>query len=237
VAWYVYNSGRERLDGITPGDSSGGRRLFAWGEDYIQRLEDNGNGMHEVGLKRANGFGLFDMLGNVQEWVGDWYGENYYDGSPSKDPEGPATGEERIARGGSWDLPPSGERASSRFHHGPPYPSGEDCGFRCVLATTNAQASLAQVRIGETQARQNLISHPLEYPPLARTVGIQGDVLLDVVIGTDGSVEDAKIVTGHPNLAYAALNAVKQWRFKPFVVGGRIVRVSTQLKVSFSLTK
>ena len=62
--------------------------------------ENSGGRTHPVGQKAPNGFGLYDMLGNVYEWVGDWYGT--YPGGAVTDPAGPGSGSYRVIRGGSW---------------------------------------------------------------------------------------------------------------------------------------
>ena len=94
--------------------------------------ENSGGRTHPVGQKKPNGFGLYDTLGNVWEWVQDWYGITYYGNSPESDPKGPGSGEYRVSRGGSWRGVVRGHaRASSRYFLKPDVRSIV-VGFRCV---------------------------------------------------------------------------------------------------------
>jgi formylglycine-generating enzyme required for sulfatase activity len=99
--------------------------------DIAWTKQNAGNLTHAVGTKNANAYGLFDMLGNVWEWVGDWYDPNYYQGGAMENPTGPASGQEKVLRGGSWIVDPKLLRVSDRYSIKPDARS-DYFGFRCV---------------------------------------------------------------------------------------------------------
>lgn len=74
------------------------------------------------------------------------------------------------------------------------------------------------------------------YPPLARQARIQGNVVLQAQISKQGTIENLQLISGHPMLAPSAIEAVKQWRYKPYFLNGEPVEVETQITVIFSLS-
>ncbi len=74
------------------------------------------------------------------------------------------------------------------------------------------------------------------YPPLARQARIQGQVLLRAQIGKDGSIQNLQLISGHPMLVQSALDAVKQWKYKPYLLNGEPVEVDTEVQVNFTLS-
>jgi protein TonB len=73
------------------------------------------------------------------------------------------------------------------------------------------------------------------YPPLAKQARIQGAVVLQAVIGKDGSIQNLRAVSGHPMLIQSAIDAVRQWKYKPYFLNGEPVEVDTQVTVNFTL--
>ena len=75
-----------------------------------------------------------------------------------------------------------------------------------------------------------------QYPAPAKLARIEGRVSLQAVIGKDGAIENLHVISGHPLLVAAAIDAVKQWRYKPYFLNGEPVEVETQIVVNFVLT-
>ena len=97
-------------------------------------------------------------------------------------------------------------------------------------------ATPQRVRVSQGVS-QGLLIHKVQptYPPLARQARIQGTVVLQAQISKDGSIENLQLISGHPMLAPAAIEAVKQWKYKPYLLNGEPVEVDTQVQVNFTL--
>jgi protein TonB len=109
-----------------------------------------------------------------------------------------------------------------------------------ILATTNMPApkiaTPQRVRVSSGVQSGLLIRKvPPAYPPLARQARIQGTVILQAQISKDGNIENLQLISGHPMLAPAAIEAVKQWKYKPYLLNGEPVEVETQVQVNFTL--
>jgi periplasmic protein TonB len=113
-----------------------------------------------------------------------------------------------------------------------------------VSATSNVAAVPKFVPVTPQRVRisqgvtKGLLIHKQEptYPPLARSARVQGDVVLSAVIDINGQITNLQLVSGHPMLVPAAIEAVKQWRYKPYLLNGQPVEVETTITVIFTLS-
>ena len=110
-------------------------KIYPWGDRAITPADavyEGKDGPAPVCSKAKNGFGLCDMTGNLWEWCADWYDRKYYETASAENPTGPASGQYRVLRGGSWfDVPPLFLSLPYRSWARPPERS-PTIGFRCA---------------------------------------------------------------------------------------------------------
>jgi periplasmic protein TonB len=104
-----------------------------------------------------------------------------------------------------------------------------------VAVPKAATPTRVRVSQGVTQGLLTRRVNPT-YPPLARQARIQGTVVLQAEISKNGDIENLRLVSGHPMLAPAAIDAVKQWKYRPYILNGEPVEVETQITVNFTLS-
>jgi formylglycine-generating enzyme len=98
----------------------------------VKQFDDGYPNTALVGSFPPNSFGLFDMAGNVYEWVSDWHDEDYYRNTPMNNPQGPESGKKKVMRGGAWINYPTGVRPADRTGT-KPNARLDFVGFRCAL--------------------------------------------------------------------------------------------------------
>jgi len=118
----------------------------------------------------------------------------------------------------------------------PPAPSAEPTAPARPKPVEAAPRAPVRVSSGVQAARLIRQVNPV-YPPLARQARIAGTVRLTAIIGRDGAIQNLQVLSGHPLLAPAALEAVRQWRYQPTLLNEEAVEVITQIDVNFTLSQ
>lgn len=147
----------------------------------------------------------------------------------------------------SWGKPAPDDGAAEALQGTGPYVSGPvGPGIPTGLFGSSGSAPLpvmpaapapkpAPVRISQMSEGDLIHKVVPTYPPLARSARIQGQVILQAMISRQGTIENLRVLYGHPMLVPAALAAVQQWRYRPYILNKEPVEVETQITVNFFL--
>jgi periplasmic protein TonB len=142
----------------------------------------------------------------------------------------PATGDDAGQIAGSGPLIPGGMKGDP---HG--LQNWFESGTRPVFPAAPAPVT-PRVRISIISEGNLIRKVQPTYPPLARAARLQGQVVLQAVISKQGAIENLRVLSGHPMFVPAAIEAVRQWRYRPYILNSDPVEVETQITVNFSLT-
>ncbi len=140
-------------------------------------------------------------------------------GEPSPDPGGPYIGD-------------TGTGFPSGLGNGPPMPN---FGGNNPVPPVAPKPTVHQFRTSSIM--EGSLIHRVQpvYPPLARSVRVQGSVVLAAVISKAGTIENLRVISGHPMLVPSAIDAVSQWRYRPYILNSEAIEVETQITVNFFL--
>jgi protein TonB len=139
------------------------------------------------------------------------------------------------------DSPPPGlpfTTSSSGTGFGDPHGIQNSLGIgtRPIMPVPAPPPVVAPLRVSHMNEGNLIRKVQPAYPPLARSARIQGVVELQAVISKQGAIENLRVLTGHPMLVSAAVEAVRQWRYRPYILNNEPVEVETQITVNFSLS-
>jgi protein TonB len=125
-------------------------------------------------------------------------------------------------------------------------PGGSVGGVLGSILSSSSMSSVPKVTLAAPQrirvsqgVTKGLMIHRVEptYPALAKAARIQGEVVLSAVIDVNGGITNLQLISGHPMLVPSALAAVREWRYKPYLLNGQPVEVETNITVIFSLSQ
>ncbi len=132
--------------------------------ESLTTVSDGYESVSPVQAFPPNGYGLYDMGGNVMQWVEDWYDRNYYETSPLEDPKGPSKGTGRVNKGGNWYASPADCRCAFRGFSGPSM-SFWNLGFRVVLEEKEPETGTVASKTGDSNETKAKPSSEKYFPP------------------------------------------------------------------------
>ncbi|MFA4987493.1 MAG: formylglycine-generating enzyme family protein, partial [Candidatus Brocadiia bacterium] len=178
--------------------------------DYAWFDGNSNNRTHPVGTKKANAWGICDMHGNVYEWCQDWYADKY-SGVDQADPVGPATGDMRVLRGGSWDSNAQLCRSAFRYWFYPDYRNC-DFGFRVVVTQMREAEKREEAPKTEEERKKEAMRDQMENAPFPLIAISPGTFMMGSDKGSDDEKPAHKVTLTHAFLMGATEVTQAQYR-------------------------